>query len=71
MITPTEVRRRLKEIRACMWDDCSMDDEKAHVLEDKLHIDVLRATAAGSSDAQQLARLALNTRRVRFERWTA
>lgn len=77
MITPTEVRRRLKEIRKCTWDGSTIyDDEKAHALEDQLYTDVLKTIASPrvdgcSCEAKELARLALNTRRIRFERWAA
>jgi len=72
MITPTEVRKRLKEIRAATWDGSTIyDDEKAHGLEDQLYADVLKAVAAGSTYSQQLARLALNSHLIRFKRWAA
>ena len=77
MITPTEVRKRLKEIRGCTyWEGSTVvDDEKAHSLEDELYLDVLKAIAnmhvSKGHEAKQLARLALNTQRIGFRRWAA
>lgn len=47
------------------------DPETAHMLEDRLHRDVLRWIADGASDAQTLATLALRSRELEFPRHCA
>lgn len=51
----------------------TVDDESAHVYEDELHVSVLVAIAADSSDAWAagLAREALRTCDIDFSRWCA
>ena len=64
MITIREAQKQVAEIRAI-----AHDAEAAHVKEDVLHADVLRAVAAGSPDAQKLAQIALRTQRIKFGRY--
>lgn len=69
MLTPDAIRDRLAEIKAI-----SGDPEAAHVREDQLREDVLRAIATGEvrrKDAAEMARLALTTDDISFDRWYA
>jgi hypothetical protein len=67
-VTLKEVRRRVAEIEA-MKDD----DEAAHILEASLHGDVLACIANSTNLAgvRDLAREALKTKDIEFERWFA
>lgn len=48
------------------------DDEAAHSDEDALHRDVLTAIADGTAEnPKEMARLALTTTHIEFERWMA
>jgi len=47
------------------------DNEKAHSLEDDLWEEVLNAIACGASNPQELAREALKTQEIEFNRWTS
>ena len=47
------------------------DDEMAHCEEDALRDAVLIAIAEGTSDAQELAAIALETGEIKFARWCA
>lgn len=50
----------------------SGDSEKAHALEDELREFVLRKIAEGRyGEASELAEMALETNKYRFERWCA
>lgn len=49
----------------------SNDDEKAHSLEDKLRNEILEEIAAGNPLATDLAKLALITNDIDFDRWYA
>lgn len=65
----SEVTERLKEIEAKAEAD---DDESAHSLEDELFIAVLEAIAYGQTpDPALLAREALKSRKIDFNRWMA
>ncbi len=66
MITQSDVRRRVKHI-----EGIADDDEAAHVEEDELYLEVLRAIVDGHPDGVKLATLALETQRMRFARWCA
>lgn len=66
MITVEEALTRVQDIR-----DMAGDDEVAHSSEDALRDDVLVAIASGSPDAGELARIALQTGKIRFARWCA
>ena len=64
MISVDDVKARVAEIAAI-----DHDDEEMHGKEDALHVDVLRAIADGAPNASDLAREALNTCDIRFNRW--
>lgn len=57
---------KLAEIQEVTWDS-----ETAHQLEKRLWFDVLTAIAEGASDAQELARKAIETQEIEFHRWYA
>jgi hypothetical protein len=66
-MTPSEVQKRIDEIKAKRFDD-----EAAHSMEDDLHRDVLSAIARGEcADPAECARLALTTFEIDFARWYA
>lgn len=67
ILTHHEIRRRL-ELITTLQDDC----EHAHIEEDLLYTDLLRAIAEGRCDLPVLcARLAMATKNLTFERWYA
>lgn len=47
------------------------DLEHAHLLEDELWHDVLKAIADGADNPQELAAKCLETEAIKFERWYA
>jgi hypothetical protein len=47
------------------------DDERAHAMEDELHVEVLDAIAQGEPYPAELAREALRTVEIHFARWCA
>ena len=61
-----EVKDRIKTI-----GDKAGDPECAHILEDTLYFDVLRAIADGVENPKKLAEIALKTKKIDFERWYA
>lgn len=61
-----DVRQRVEAIKAVM-----RDDEAAHSMEDELWRDVLKAIAAGATNAAELAAEALKTQELNFSRWYA
>jgi hypothetical protein len=63
-VNPADVEARLAEIVAQ-----SDDNERAHVLEDDLWLNVLLAIARGSDEAQEMAKLAVTSRDIEFSRW--
>jgi len=65
------VKRRVAEIARLAEVECN--SEEAHVAQDTLWQDVLTEIAHGHhpSDAAQLAEAALETTKLRFERWYA
>lgn len=66
-MTPSDVIKLLSEIEHA---DC--DQERAHALEDDLFVEVLSAIAEGQCDnPAELARLALRSRDIEFDRWYA
>lgn len=67
-MTVEEVRRRVTEIL-----DCSDDNEQAHSYEDQLHADVLASIGLLSTDpwAKEIARVALETLEIEYQRWYA
>lgn len=69
VLTRERVLARIDAIRAVQ-----RDPETAHAEEDRLHEDVLRAIATNQFygiEAGPLAKLALETRRLGFPRWSA
>jgi hypothetical protein len=68
-LTIEQAKKRVEEIRAIVHDD-----ERAHGLEDALRRDALKIIARGDltpADAARLARVALSTESLDFERWCA
>lgn len=66
-MTKSEVANRVAEIRALRGDD-----EVQHSKEDELHRDVLLAIAEGrAEDPAGVARMALTSLRLKFNRWAA
>lgn len=66
-----ELRGRLAEVRAALIE---RDHEKAHALEDGLHVSVLQAIATGELSHTQcvvFASLAASTRELAINRWTS
>jgi hypothetical protein len=66
-----DMRGRLEAIRAAFL---ARDHEKAHALEDALHVSALQAIAAGTMTHSQcvvMASLALSTRELPIERYAA
>jgi hypothetical protein len=63
-MTPDEVYARIAAIDTA-------DDEVAHGTEDAIRDDVLKAIAAGDTDARALAKAALTTSDLLFSRWYA
>ncbi len=61
-----DVIKRVKEIR-----DSLPDYEKAHSLEDQLYLEVLQEAAKGNPEAYALARAALKSKKLDFERYSA
>ena len=64
MITVDAIRQRIDAI-----DDLSDDWEAAHREEDQLYRDVLQAIANGAPDPTHLARTALETSSLFFDRY--
>lgn len=67
-VTVEAVRARVEQIRAVSEQP---DAELAHSEEDALYEEVLRAVAGGHPDAAALARAALETKKLKFDRWCA
>jgi hypothetical protein len=65
VITVAWVRKQVKCIDRCQ------DNESAHAEEDQLHVKVLAGIAAGAPNAAELAREALRTGELDFQRWYA
>jgi hypothetical protein len=63
-MTEEEVRRRVDEI-----DEIADLPELSHVEEDRLYCDVLEAIASGATNPAALARAALRTRHLDFDRF--
>jgi len=64
-----DAKQLLEELRAIAAEG---DSEAAHSLEDHIRGAVLEAIADGSAeDARALARVALSTADIEFERWMA
>ena len=65
-MTRDDVNVRVQIIRAM-----SRDDEAAHVAQDQLYVDVLRAIAIDPAGASELAAAALAVEDIDFSRWYA
>ena len=65
-MTLAEVVAAVERIRTQRYDS-----EAMHSAEDGLHQVVLQAIADGATNAQELAREALKTLGIEFERWCA
>ena len=64
----------LDALDGLMAYDCGATDSdglgpQAHVEEDDLFLQVLRACANGDPDAPEMARIALCSREIEFDRW--
>ena len=65
-LTVADVKREISHIKRAVN---GLDYEAAHVLEDKLHQEVLRSIANGKVvDSKACAKAALSTLRLRFSR---
>lgn len=62
------IRARVEEVRNYA---AAGDHEAAHATEDRLHEAVLREIAGGHRRPAGLARAALKTRKIAFDRWGA
>ena len=59
----------VEEIRVAAEDEG--DFEKAHALEDQLYLGIIQAVAFGMPGTLKMARMALKTRNIQFNRVTA
>lgn len=64
MISLDEVRRRVSELAKA-----GELDSDAHLEEDAIREDVLRAIASGAPNPKELAAAALETEKFKFPRW--
>lgn len=77
MMQVSDVLARVGEVRACADGASELvactagDPEMAHTVEIQLWRDVLEAIADGADDPAALARAALYTQEIKFERWLA
>lgn len=65
-MTICEINKRLREIKKYANRG---DRESAHIEEDRLHEDVLKAISNGSPNPAALAKAALRSKKLDFERW--
>lgn len=65
-MTVAEIRERIRQIGEYARHD---SNDEAHVDEDDLYLDTLRAIAEGASNARELAREALRANGLPYERW--
>lgn len=71
-MTIDEIKRRLAIIEGFSYgEDHDCDPAEAHMLEDRLMRDTLRAIANGAENAAELAELALESTKMEFHRWYA
>lgn len=68
-MTPDDVGVRVEKLRLAWLT--SGDAEIAHLVEDQIRDDVLRAIANGADAPAALARRALETGKISFSRWCA
>jgi hypothetical protein len=59
------------KIQVNLIKEKAYDNEKAHVIQDSLWLDVLTDIANGNPDARNLAKAAIKTDQIKFERWYA
>ena len=59
------------KIKVNLIKEKAYDNEKAHVIQDSLWLDVLTDIANGNPDAQNLAKEDIKTDQIKFERWYA
>jgi len=60
-----DIEERIKKIRAVAPEK----DSSAHVLEDELFLDVLKAIAAGAKNPKELAAAAIVSADLEINRW--
>ena len=65
-MTVGEIRERIQQIGEYASRD---SNDEAHVDEDDLYLDTLRAIAEGASNARELAREAMRANALEYERW--
>lgn len=65
-ITVRDAKHKIEEIEAAV---AAHDFEKAHGLEDELHLAALKAIAKNPSLARELATIVLSTEKLDFDRW--
>lgn len=66
-MTLDEIKRRVDEIEASVWDD-----ERAHSLEDRILLDFVQHVAANAPEPiASMASEVLRTTDLDFSRWTA
>ena len=66
-IVPEDIAPMIKEIRILCHD--MQDHEAAHGRDEEMRDQVLRAIAAGASDPEALAKMALRTNRIPYKHW--
>lgn len=64
-----EIEKRLAEIKRAL--DGNHDPELAHIREDALWRDVLKAISEGSENSKELAKKCLESQDIVFPRWYA
>lgn len=66
-MTPENIEKRVQEIRGCIWDNAS-----AHMMEDLLLYDVLKAIAEGTTEnPKECAAMTLTVYAIEYDRWYA
>jgi hypothetical protein len=66
-MTDDDIKERIERISGF-----ALEDERAHIMEDELHQDVLLAISEGKcKDPARAAHLALRTKKIKFGRWYA
>ncbi len=69
MTITADIAARVRELRAYVKAREPGYQEQAHINEDAIYLDVLRAIAAGAPDAAGIARTALKASEIPFEHW--
>ena len=66
-MTPEDVTNAVRRIY-----DLRGDDEAAHIAEDQLHVEVLKAIANSTCEhPRECARITLTSEDIKFQRWCA